>query len=198
MKQPQQRWYAMLLGWGCVGPVYHTLGAIQRSCWVVPETAFDRAIPFDPAGIWLYLSFFILVPLAYLRCPPERLRWLMRAFQLCALSCAFVFLLWPTTLQYPAIPNAGGNADLLRLLTRIDSAQNCLPSLHGALGMLAVWALWQRDRPWRSLAIVFWCALILFAAIQTRRHLLLDLTAGLALGAACGWMSQRLATRPAT
>jgi hypothetical protein len=189
------RWQAMLLGWGCVGPVYHTLGALPRAAWVVPETALDRAIAFDPAGVWLYLSFFALVPCAYFACPPQRLRWLMHAFQLCALACLLIFLAWPSTLVYPPLPADGIDSEALRLLIGIDSPLNCLPSLHGALGLLAVAALWERERPWRSTAFALWGLLIFHATIETRRHLVIDLGAGLALGAAAAWLSRYLLHR---
>ena len=96
----------MALGWCSVGLVYGICGALQGVGTVVPETALDRAIPFSTSGIWLYVSFFALIPLAYLRADMSRLPWLERAMQMSALVSGAVFLLWPTTLHYPPLADA--------------------------------------------------------------------------------------------
>lgn len=184
----------MLLGWASVGCAY-SLGSLwpQRAT-ILPELAVDRWIPFDPAAIWLYTSFFLIVPAAYLLARPERLAWLQRAMQWCALAAGALFLLCPTTLAYPPIAGDGLHAEALRFFLRFDTPHNCLPSLHGALTALSAWALWEGGRRWRSWLALAWALAILFAVIQLRRHLFIDLSAGVALGLLCGL----LAARPAT
>ena len=83
----------LALGWCSVGLVYGMCDWLQGVGTVVPETALDRAIPFSTSGIWLYLSFFALIPLAYLLADMPRLRWLERAMQMSALVSGAVFLL---------------------------------------------------------------------------------------------------------
>ncbi|ERE14038.1 MULTISPECIES: phosphatase PAP2 family protein [Chromobacteriaceae] len=184
----------MLLGWASVGCAY-SLGSLwPRRAVVLPELAVDRWIPFDPAAIWLYTSFFLIVPAAYLLARPERLAWLQRAMQLCALAAGAAFLLCPTTLAYPPIAGDGLHAEALRFFLRFDTPHNCLPSLHGALTALSAWALWEGGRRWHSWLALAWALAILFAVIQLRRHLFIDLSAGVALGLLCGL----LASRPAT
>lgn len=178
----------MVLGWGSVGVAYTTGRLISGTLAVLPETALDRLIPFDPAGIWLYLSFFVLVPLAFLTTEAERVRNLARSMQLCALLSAIVFVLWPTTLIYPSIPAGAASASVLNGLIASDSAQNCFPSLHGALTLLCVVALCSRRRPMPSVLAVLWGLGIGWSVIQTRRHLAIDLGAGILLGCASGWL----------
>ncbi|WP_047243992.1 phosphatase PAP2 family protein [Chromobacterium subtsugae] len=181
----------ILLGWGAVGCAY-TLGSVWPGApRLLPEWPTDRWIAFDPAAIWLYLSFFLLVPAGFLLAPPDRLPWLRRSMQLCALAAGATFLLLPTTLPYPAVAGGGFHAELLRAALRFDTPHNCLPSLHGALTVLAAWALSERRRPWRAVLAWLWAAAILFAVIQLRRHLTLDLGAGVALGLLCGWLCAR-------
>ena len=63
---PYSRLLHLLAGWGSVGLVYFSSDLLQGQGVLLPETAIDRAIPYTDAAIWLYLSFFILIPYAYL------------------------------------------------------------------------------------------------------------------------------------
>lgn len=181
----------MVSGWGAIGLGYSAGRLATRAPYVLHENMLDRLVPFNAAGVWLYLSFFLLIPAAYLLAQPARLRPLSRAMQLAAIVGAACFLAWPTTLIYPAIPAGMPGAGALALLARFDSAQNCLPSLHGALVLLAVVALWQRERPWRTAFFLLWGLLVIFSVVQVRRHLSIDLAAGLMLGGACAWIVSR-------
>ena len=123
---------------------------------MLPLSALDRAIPFNPAAIWLYLSFFLIVPAGYLLAPLQRIKWLTLAMQLTALGAGAVYLLWPTTMAYPQNEGVGISAQLLAALTQVDSPQNCLPSLHMALTVLAVWALSDGERKVRTALWMLW------------------------------------------
>jgi membrane-associated phospholipid phosphatase len=191
MKPYLQRMRAIALGWGAVGLVYSSSSILQRQGIVLQESALDRMIPYDPHGVWLYLSFFVLIPLTYASIELRRVPWLTRAMQLCALVCMMVFMLWPTTLVFPPITGDSISDAAMRLLAAGDTTQNCLPSLHGALTLLCAWALLDRGRPWRSLLAVLWGLGIAYATVQTRRHLSMDLAAGMLLGLICGYVSQR-------
>ncbi|MFC5475106.1 inositol phosphorylceramide synthase [Paraherbaspirillum soli] len=187
----------MLLGWGCVGVAY-TLGSLwQGHAMVLPETALDRMIPFNPVGVWFYLSFFVLIPVTYLVAEFDRLRWLTAAMQVCAVVSGIFFIAWPTTLHYPSISGDGLSVALLRLLSAADSSHNCLPSLHGALTLLCVWALVDARCWLRSIFAVVCGLCICFSIIQLRRHISIDLGAGLLTGLMSGWLCQlQAATRP--
>ncbi|MEG2034305.1 MAG: inositol phosphorylceramide synthase, partial [Janthinobacterium sp.] len=76
----------LLAGWGSVGLVYFSSDLLQGQGVLLPETALDRAIPYTDAAIWLYLSFFLLIPYAYLAADAPRVRWLARAMALSALA----------------------------------------------------------------------------------------------------------------
>jgi membrane-associated phospholipid phosphatase len=181
----------MLLGWGGVGLIYHIADRWQGVGSVLQPGPIDRLIPFDPAGVWLYLSFFLLIPAAYFACPEKRLIWLRSAFLLAALMAGAFFLAWPTTLSYPADPGGTLSSTLLAALSQVDSAQNCFPSLHMALTVLAVWALHDEQRPTKNALFWLWGLGIAFSIIQLRRHLFIDLAAGVALGLLVGWLGQR-------
>jgi hypothetical protein len=186
-----QRLRAMTLGWGTVGVAYALSGLLHGSGGVLDETALDRLVPFDPCGVWVYLSFFALIPFAYLHAGTARVPWLMRAMQLSALACSAVFLLFPTTMHYPPCDGASLSAAALRFLTAYDSAQNCLPSLHAVLTLLAARALVDAHRPYRTTIVVLWSAAIVYSILQTRRHLALDILAGVPVALVCWMLSAR-------
>lgn len=181
----------LLAGWGSVGLVYFSSDLLQGQGVILPETVIDRAIAYSDAAIWLYLSFFILIPYTYLVVSPARVRWLARAMAVSALLCGVVFLLYPTTLAYPPVGNGmGWSTQVLRVLQTMDSTQNCLPSLHGALTLLCAWALFERERPIRSALAVLLTLGICYAIIALRRHVSIDLGAGLLVGLAGGALAK--------
>lgn len=193
----------MLIGWGSVGIVYTLTSGWQGAGVVLRETALDRLIAFNPDGLWLYLSFFVFIPYVFLSADASKLRWLRTSMQVCALLCGAVFLLWPTTLVYPdyaahlAASGDGAGAALMRLLLWGDSPQNCLPSLHAALTFLCAWALLDARRPLRSAFAVIAVVCICFSIVQLRRHLSLDVGAGLLAGVVSGVLCQWLMRRRA-
>ena len=181
----------LLAGWGSVGLVYFSSDLLQGQGVILPETVIDRAIAYSDAAIWLYLSFFILIPYTYLVVSPARVRWLARAMAVSAVICGVVFLLYPTTLAYPPVGDGmGWSTQVLRMLQTMDSTQNCLPSLHGALTLLCAWALFERDRPIRSALAVLLTLGICYAIIALRRHVSIDLGAGLLVGMAGGALAK--------
>jgi len=192
MRMIAYRLWQMLLGWGLVGGVYTLTDRLQSTGTVLPPSAIDRGIPFSPTAIWLYLSFFIIVPLGYLLAPIERVKWLRAAMQLAAVGAGAIYLLWPTTLVYPQDKGDGLSSQLLAALTQVDSLQNCLPSLHMALTVLAVWALSDKQRKVRTALLLVWALAIAFSILQLRRHLLVDLVSGALLAFIAGWVVQRI------
>lgn len=131
----------MLLGWGTVGVIYNFSDYLQGEGYQLTPSIIDNLIAFSPSAVWLYLSFFFIVPLGYLSTPLCHLRWLARSMQISALVAGVFYLLWPTTMHYPSFDQMGISAGALNRLIAIDSSQNCFPSLHAALTLLAVWAI---------------------------------------------------------
>lgn len=174
---------AMLVGWGSVGAVYWSCQLMQRPGQFLPETILDDTIGFHPWAVWLYLGFFVMVPCAYLFSDLERVPVLLRSMQVCAMIAGLCYLVWPSTLHYPVIAGEGPSATVLRLLMRWDCSQNCLPSLHAALTLLSVCALWYRGQWYRKLWALSAGVSIVWAIIATRRHLSIDVGAGLILAA---------------
>lgn len=189
------RLWQMLLGWGSVGIIYHFSDRWQSPGRLMVPGWVDQLIPFSPQAIWLYLSFFLLIPCGYLLTPLSALSWLRRAMQLAALGAGTVYMLWPTTMYYPEVHDTGLSARLLAMLTQIDSVQNCLPSLHMALSLLAVWAIAKTRRKGLTALALLWALLIGFSILQLRRHLFIDVLTGTALAVAAGVLAQAIGQR---
>ena len=195
MKPLYARLWQMLLGWGSVGLVYHFSDRWQAPGRLMSPGWLDQMIPFSPHGIWLYLSFFVLIPCGYLLTPLSSLSWLRRAMQLAALGAGAVYMLWPTTMHYPEVQSSGISAQLLSLLKQVDSMQNCLPSLHIALSVLAAWAISRTGHKGATVLAWLWVLLIGFSILQLRRHLFVDVISGGALALAAGVLAQQLSRR---
>ncbi len=188
----ERLWY-MLTGWGSIALVYGLTSSQDQSAGIMLKpSAIDLWFDFNPDTIWIYLSFFLLVPLAYFICQRQYLVWLARSMQLSALGAGIIFMVFPTTMEFPEVTQTGFNADMLRLLIRYDSLLNCLPSLHVTLTILAVWALWNRSLPLRNLIITIWGIAITVSILQLYRHQFVDALAGTILACLAGWLAQAL------
>jgi membrane-associated phospholipid phosphatase len=154
----------------------------------MPLTWLDRAIPFQPQWVWIYLSLYVMAPIGplFTRSRDTLLRYAAGVLLYSAL--AFVhFFLFPMTGPRPAIPRGDW---LYERLIRYDGNYNANPSLHAAAGVFAVlfagYALREVLRPrarMMALGVLWiWYTLILYSTIATRQHYALDLVCGMFLG----------------
>jgi membrane-associated phospholipid phosphatase len=178
----KQRIISMLIGWGTIGIIYGSTGFIPSDHWVIPEIWLDQQIPFSTRGVWLYLSFFVVVPFAFLRVPLAKIKSMKIAILISALTSGLVFVIFPTTLAYPEFSQQTFSDQVFYWLLWIDTAQNCLPSLHAALTVICLLALWNNQKLFLSLIYLIISLAIGFSIIQLRRHLSLDVGAGILVG----------------
>lgn len=184
----QSRLALMVLGWGTIGTVY-TISGLRGAevAHVLTPTAIDRWFSFNPSTIWLYLSFFVFVPLGFLGATPARVKWLCGVMMISAAGAGVVYAFFPTTMVFPPVTQSGFNAEALKLLMRYDAVVNCLPSLHVTLTSLVLFALWENRRPWRNMLLSVWAIAIAVSILPLHRHQFVDALAGLALALfACG------------
>jgi membrane-associated phospholipid phosphatase len=181
-----QRFNQLLWGWGTVGVLYTLSQWTPVPAKILYENPLDQLIAFNPNAISWYLSFFILIPTAYFISRDEVLIHLRRSMQFASVIAAFVYILYPTTIITPNAEISGIFADTLKQLQSLDTAQNCLPSLHSALTLIATWGICNGEKFYwkmRSFIAVIWACLIVYSIIEVRRHLVVDVIAGLLLGA---------------
>ncbi len=137
---------------------------------LLQSSVVDRAVPFLPWTIAIYLSQFAFLFLALWLQTDSRV--LTRAFAAIAvatlLSCA-IFVVWPTAIARPPVRSAAFDA-----LWLFDVPANCFPSLHVALATIAA-CFWPRRR-WIG---PIWAAAIAVSTLTTKQHYAVDVLGGL-------------------
>ncbi|WP_124949105.1 phosphatase PAP2 family protein [Sulfuriferula thiophila] len=162
---------------------------------VMPFTALDRMVSFQPSAMPLYVSLWVYVSL-----PPSLLTVRREMFlygTAMAATCVIgllVFYFWPTAVPVAQIDWAlYPSVDYLK---SIDATGNAFPSLHVATASFsAIWLnfiLRRFSAPRWLLAINWaWCAGILYSTLATRQHVIVDVIAGLILGVLVAYISLR-------
>ena len=154
---------------------------------LMPVTALDRLIAFEPGALPLYFSLWLYVGLAPALLDSGRA---LAAYGLAALAVSAIglgiFIAWPT-----AVPPAAIDWSLhpsIEFLKGVDLAANACPSLHVAFAVFTGICLHRllRDmhsRRWLLALNWAWCIGILYSTLATRQHVVLDVLAGALLGA---------------
>lgn len=151
----------------------------------VPELPLDRALPLRPAWALIYgclYLFLILLPVFVVRQQTHirRTFWTYVVVWLTAYVC---FLLYPT--RAPRPPALSGDGFViwgLDFLYSSDPPYNCLPSLHVAHSLVSALTCWRVHRGVGAAAAG--CALLVgLSTLFTKQHYVLDVAAGLVLGA---------------
>lgn len=153
---------------------------------LMPLTALDHWVAFEPAALPLYFSLWVYVALApaLLDCGRD-----LAAYGLAALAISVVglgiFMVWPT-----AVPPAAIDWSLhpsIAFLKDVDLAANACPSMHVAFALFT--GIWldrmlreMHSRGWLLGLNWAWCAGILYSTVATRQHVVLDVLAGGVLG----------------
>jgi hypothetical protein len=150
------------------------------------QTAWDRAIPFHPAWLYVYVAPYAVAPVLLALMRPDTFIWfLKRALLILALSL-LIFCIYPTQTVRPpvdALPD-GWTATFYRALVAVDDPPaNAAPSLHISLTCLLAVALLADFPRWWPL-IVAGIGLVWLATLFTWQHHLIDVLTGVLLGLA--------------
>ncbi|MDP3821509.1 MAG: phosphatase PAP2 family protein [Burkholderiales bacterium] len=155
---------------------------------VMPLTALDHLVPFQPHTLGIYLSLWFYVGIA----PGLQLTFIeLIAYgawigALC-LTGLGIFYFWPTEIPL-LMPHMAGFAgfDLLR---GVDAAGNACPSMHVAVAMFS--AIWidtllrlSHTPAWPRLINAAWFVAIAYSTLAIKQHVVLDVLAGALLGIA--------------
>jgi membrane-associated phospholipid phosphatase len=158
-------------------------------------TLLDRAIPFFPWTIWIYVSYFVFLLVPFVVCRDEtRVSGALYALALNSVVAGAVFLAWPTqvAVQQPSV--AGLTGLLWQALLTVDRPVNCVPSLHVANSCVCAFVLQSEETAWRYGATI-WLALIMLSTLTTKQHYFIDIVAGSMLAASSVWLVARYASR---
>lgn len=153
---------------------------------VMPLTVLDRMIGFQPLTLMLYFTLWIYVglPPALIETRGQLIKYGLATGALCMVGLTF-FLIWPTAVPTPDID--WDRYPGFSLLKNIDDAGNAFPSLHVATAVYS--AIWLerllRDMGRGTVIRLFswlWCIGIVYSALATKQHVLVDALAGAMLG----------------
>ena len=175
------------------------MAAAQLLCYFLPRLflpqltlrsmalALDARIPFSPPWIVVYVlayPFWLLCGLRIVRAEKPHAYRMTAAYVLAMLLSAAAFLLWPATMERPAVTGRDVFSGLVRLVYRADSPTNLFPSLH----VLITYFCWRGTMRESGVSprfrkICFACFLLVSCAVVlVKQHVLADIPAGVLAG----------------
>ena len=170
--------------WIFFAAYFHLLRHPAGPVTVMPLTALDATISFQPAALAAYVSlwFYVGIPAGLMGSLRQLVVYGLWASLLCLLGLA-CFWAWPT-----AVPAAALHLDVARhpgfaLLQGVDAAGNACPSMHVATAVFS--AIWIEQllrelhaTAWPRLLNLAWLLLIVYSTLATKQHVVLDALAG--------------------
>ena len=173
-----KKWQAFFLGSSLFMLCY--LGAAYLGiAYAVPLARLypDHAVPFISWTIWIYVSDYVFLPLAFfLVTKPEDYSGMLYSMAIATLIACIIFIYYPT-LMYRE-PLSDSPADSARaLLYLIDLPTNCFPSLHVALSTLAAFFMCKQSKMWGIFAVI-WACLIAISTMTVKQHYFADVIGG--------------------
>jgi len=148
----------------------------------LPLFAFENRIPFIPWTVIIYLSTFPQIAAAVLLIRREDLHQSVVTIIKIILFLSLIFLLYPTTYPRPDLPpgTAPSSRFLYDFLTKLDTPQNCFPSLHVTMSVFVALILRRRNRR-LGMWFLAWALAIMVSTMTLKQHYLLDVLAGIFL-----------------
>jgi membrane-associated phospholipid phosphatase len=143
-------------------------------------TVVDRSLPTVPWTVWLYLSWYVVVPCMAVAPGDVRRRFTCTVL-LSFFACEIGYLVWPITIsRADPLPGGGVSETALATLYTLDPPRNLFPSFHAALAV-AVAAAVRGSPRWR-LPSGLWAFAVCVACVLTKQHYTLDVVAGAVVG----------------
>lgn len=170
--------------WPFFAVYFHLLRHPGAPVFVMPLTALDHAIVFQPAAMWAYVSlwFYVGIPVGLMVNLRDALLYGVWATALCAAGLLLFWLL-PTAVPPGQVPADAASYPGFALLQGIDAAGNACPSMHVASATFS--AFWIRrlllvvgTPRWVHAANWLWLLLIVHSTLATKQHVALDALAG--------------------
>ena len=187
--KPDSRETALVLGIAFLWNEVVYLGArqIAQSWYHYDMTAsFDRLVPFLPWTVSIYFGCYLFWCINYYLCAAQEQTERDRFFCADALAkgiCFVLFLLVPATNIRPEIIGETIWDTLMKLLYRIDAADNLFPSIH----CLVSWLCWIGVRKRKGIPVLYrqfslvMAVAVSISTLTTRQHVLADVIGGIVL-----------------
>jgi hypothetical protein len=147
------------------------------------QSEWDRAIPFWPGWVWVYLFPYLLGPVVVGLLSRETFAWYVRRGIPLVATSLLIFILVPTRTVRPDATGIGDSitADLYRNIAAVDGpAANAAPSLHVSLTCLLAVALFIDFPRWRVVSLAG-VSIVWLSTLFTHQHHIIDVVSGIAL-----------------
>lgn len=152
-------------------------------------TPVDHAIPFVPATLVLYHSYYILPLAVAVAAEPAHFLRMVRAAVPVVVVTFVCFLFVPAEFPRPAWEAAGPRwGPAFQWLHTMDGPANTFPSLHVAITALAWACTWRWRTRWFWTA---WATLVVLSTLTTKQHFVADVVGGVVIALAANrWASR--------
>lgn len=142
---------------------------------------FETKIPFISWTVWIYMSDYVYVVLAFMLLKEKiNINKAFYSFLFFCVSSMLVFYIYPTTFPRPVVEYVGVNGILLKLLHNIDTPNNCFPSLHVGMSFLLSYFYLYEQKKYFPLFFL-WSILISLSTLSTKQHYFVDILGGIIL-----------------
>lgn len=184
---PVEMWVSLFLVVACNTLTYYGTRMITAGRYHYDLTSrIDEQILFAPWTLGIYWSCYLFWIVNYVigcRQGPEKAYRFVCA-DLCAkVVCLLCFLLFPTTNERPLIVGDSIWDEGMRLLYRIDAADNLFPSIHCLTSQFCLIAVRDNEKVpgWYSIVSLLMVVSICISTLTTKQHVLPDVAAGIVL-----------------
>lgn len=150
------------------------------------SSGLDEKIPLVPWTIVIYWGCYLFWVVNYvIGCRQEKekaFRFISADF-LAKIVCLLCFLVFPTTNTRPVIEGSSIWDELMRILYRVDAADNLFPSIHCLTSYFCFVAVRDNEkipRWYRGLSLLITAA-ICVSTLTTKQHVIIDVAAGVLL-----------------
>jgi membrane-associated phospholipid phosphatase len=163
----------------------HTAG---RQGHLQLETAFDRAIPMQPAWVLVYLLIYFqgIAPITVAR-DQRALQRGVAAYLTIYSAAVPIWLLWPVTVPREPLPIVDLWTFGVGLTRYIDPPTNCLPSMHVALSVAAALVVRRLD-PFAGRVLLLTAALVTWSTFAIEQHWIADAVVAVVLALFADWL----------
>ena len=159
---------------------------------VLPMFGFERTLPFMGWTVWIYLSDYLYIAVAFILLSDKSNMNKIYYSQLMLLFASmFLFFLFPTVYPRPEVEYVGLTGIFLNLLHSADTPGNACPSIHVAMTFLAGFGFIKEKR---NLFYIFmvWAVLISLSTLTVKQHYVLDVIGGFFMSVIFYYIGQKL------
>jgi len=139
-------------------------------------TKIDKAIPFVPEMIFIYISYLVYVFFFIYTCKNSRelkIIFYLSYFQV--IVSAFFFVFFPVKFPVEQFYSENTYTSLFYMFWQwFDEPNNCIPSLHAANSMLVIYLSLKRKK---NLIMPLWGVLIIISTLTCKQHYFADIIA---------------------